>query len=70
MFFYDILIYIPTVEAHVLHLTEVLKILEKQQLYAKRSKCAFGVKQVEYLGHIITRDGVRTDPEKVRSMVE
>lgn len=57
-------------ESHVAHLTEVLKILERQQLYAKRSKCAFGVKQVEYLGHIFTSDGVKTGPEKVRCMVE
>lgn len=45
-------------------------VLEKHLLYTKRSKCAFGVKQVEYLGHIIFGVGVKTDTGKVKSMVE
>ena len=36
----------------------------------KRSKCAFGSSEVEYLGHIVTKDGVRVDPKKVVAMKE
>jgi hypothetical protein len=34
----------------------------------KRSKCAFGVHEVEYLGHIVSQEGVRVDPKKVATM--
>ena len=39
-------------------------------MYVKFSKCTFVEKEVEYLGHIISRDGVRTDPKKVAAIVE
>ncbi|WMV54372.1 hypothetical protein MTR67_047757, partial [Solanum verrucosum] len=55
---------------HVVHLKAVFEVLRKQSLYAKSSKCSFGQSQVEYLGHIITSEGVSTDPSKVRSMSE
>lgn len=70
VFFDDILIYSTDLESHVEHLTQVMQTLEKHKLYAKRSKCAFGVNQVEYLGHIISGEGVKIDPEKIKSMVE
>lgn len=37
---------------------------------AKRSKCDFATKRVEYLGHFIQAEGVSTDPEKVKSVAE
>ena len=46
VFFDDILIYIKTWEEHLKHLDEVLEILEEQSLYAKMSKCEFGMKDV------------------------
>jgi hypothetical protein len=45
------------------------KLLENL-LSAKMSKCEFGVKQIEYLGYLISRDGVATDPEKVKAREE
>ncbi|KAL0361456.1 UNVERIFIED_CONTAM: Transposon Ty3-I Gag-Pol polyprotein [Sesamum radiatum] len=68
VFFDDILIYSKTWSEHLHHLHITLDILRQNQLYAKRSKCDFGQERIEYLGHIITRDGVTTDPRKVDSM--
>ncbi|XP_071714137.1 uncharacterized protein [Rutidosis leptorrhynchoides] len=49
---------------HVYHLELVLETMRRHTLFAKRSKCVFGVLQVEYLGHIISREGVATEPSK------
>jgi len=50
LFFDDILIYNPTFKLHLDHLRNVLETLSANQLLAKKSKCAFGEQQVEYLG--------------------
>ena len=52
------------------HLEEVLKILHDQSLFAKLSKCEFGLKNILYLGHIIGQDGVKVDMEKIRAILE
>nr|XP_027067528.1 uncharacterized protein LOC113693155 [Coffea arabica] len=69
-FFYDILIYSPSLEVHLQQVAKVLNILQEHQLYAKRSKCSFTQTEVEYLGHIISGEGVRADPKKVDSMLK
>ena len=68
VFFDDILVYSPTMEMHVKNVTKVLNILRQHQLYAKMSKCTFAQLQVEYLGHIISAEGVQADPMKVECM--
>ncbi|GJZ81438.1 transposon ty3-I gag-pol polyprotein [Tanacetum coccineum] len=68
VFFDDILVYSPTLEDHVKHLEVVLQALRQNILYAKQSKCVFGTKQVEYLGHLITKEGVATDNSKIEAM--
>ncbi|XP_016495999.2 putative mitochondrial protein AtMg00860 [Nicotiana tabacum] len=55
-------------EDHVLHLRKVLSILRKEQLFAKLSNCSFGQPKVEYLGHIISGEGVSTNPSKIEAM--
>eukprot|EP00253_Pinus_taeda_P010197 PITA_10197 len=55
---------------HVEHVDRVLQLLEDRKLYAKRSKCFFGVQEVEYLGHIISHEGVKVDPRKIRAIKE
>eukprot|EP00253_Pinus_taeda_P002663 PITA_02663 len=48
----------------------VLQLLEEKQLYAKRSKSFFGVQEVEYLGHIVSHEGVKVDPGKIKAIKE
>jgi RNase H-like domain found in reverse transcriptase/Reverse transcriptase (RNA-dependent DNA polymerase) len=68
VFFDDILVYSSDVTTHSSHLAQVLQKLAENQLTAKRSKCEFGVTQLEYLGHIISGEWVAADPKKVEIM--
>jgi hypothetical protein len=70
VFFDDILEYNKTWKEHINHLGQVLSILEKNQFYAKMSKCTFGKEEVEYLGHIISKNGVKVDPNKIKVITE
>ncbi|XP_059078144.1 uncharacterized protein LOC131876700 [Cryptomeria japonica] len=55
-----------TWEDHLRHVEEVLSIMESQSLFAKLSKCEFGLREVLYLGHVISADGVNVHEEKIR----
>ncbi|XP_074297855.1 uncharacterized protein LOC141628647 [Silene latifolia] len=70
VFFDDILVYSPDIESHTVHLRDTLGILRQHQLFAKMSKCSFGVDHVEYLGHIVSAGGVATDPTKIQAMLK
>jgi len=48
----------------------VLKLLEEKQLYEKTSKCFFEVQEVDYLGHIISHEGVKVEPNKIKAIKE
>lgn len=69
VFFDDILVYSKSLYEHVTHLREVLEILKNNKLTAKKSKCSFAQERVEYLGHIISGDGVATNPKKITDVV-
>lgn len=68
VFFDDILVYSPTKELHLQHLKLTLEILRKHQLFLKRNKCQFFSTKIEYLGHIISQEGVSADPSKTKAM--
>jgi hypothetical protein len=68
VFFDDILVYSPSWEAHLLHLCQTLEISAHHHFLVKTSNCVFGQSEVDYLGHIITRDGVKVDSSKIEVM--
>eukprot|EP01018_Ginkgo_biloba_P011642 Gb_37067 [translate_table: standard] len=70
VFFDDILIYNRSRQGHIFHVDKVLQVLEDNQLFAKRSKCEFGKTKVEYLGHVISGEGVRANPKKIQAIRE
>ena len=57
-------------EEHLTHLNQVLSILSANQLFAKESKCQFGVSTVNYLGHVISEEGVAVDQNKIKAVVD
>ncbi|KAI3714818.1 hypothetical protein L6452_21778 [Arctium lappa] len=69
VFIDDILVYSKSETKHEQHLREVLEVLRKKRLYAKFSKCDFWLKEVQFLGHVVTRDGVKVDPSKIEAMM-
>jgi hypothetical protein len=66
--FYDVLIYSKTWTTYLSHVDKVPHLLSQNQLFLKQSKCSFGASNVEYLVHIVGKDGVRVDPNKIESM--
>ena len=70
VFFDDILLYSSSWADHLRHLRAVLSELRHHRLFVKRSKCAFGVASVSYLGHIISEQGVAMDPAKVQAVLD
>ncbi|GJX94873.1 putative reverse transcriptase domain-containing protein [Tanacetum coccineum] len=68
LFIDDILIYSQNKEEHEKHLKIILELLEKEQLYAKFSKCDFWLESVQFLGHVINNKGVHVDPAKVEAI--
>jgi hypothetical protein len=69
VFIDDILVFSRSEEEHEEHLRLVLQKLREHQLYAKFSKCAFWLKEVSFLRHIITDGGIAVDPSKVRDVL-
>jgi hypothetical protein len=70
VFIDDILIYSRIEEEHAEHLRIVLQTLREHNLYAKLKKCDFWLSKVSFLGHIISREGISTDPIKTQDVVE
>ena len=70
VFIDDILVYSKNEEEYKEHLRLVLGKLREHQLYAKFSKCEFWLKEVGFLGHVISGEGIPVDPTKVQSVTE
>ena len=70
VFIDDILIYSQTPEEHERHLIIVLQTLRKHKLYAKMSKCEFWRKEVKFLSHVVSKQGVVVDPAKIEAVMK
>jgi len=64
----DILIYSDNLEEHKQHVKEVLKRLRRHKLYASPSKCYFHWDKIEFLGYIISTNGLQMDESKVQTI--
>ena len=70
VFIDDILIYSKNEQEHEEHLKIFLQVLREQQLYAKFSKCDFFKDKIQYLGHVVSKEGISVDLEKVKAIME
>lgn len=70
VFFNNILIYSCSTQEHLQHLEVVLSELRAHKLYANAKKCMFEQHSVEYLGHIVSVEGVSVDRTKVSTMLD
>jgi hypothetical protein len=70
VFIDDILVYSKSVEEHEEHLRIVFQRLREHQLYAKFSKCKLWIKEVPFLGHVVSPEGITVDPSKVKVVLE
>ncbi|GJS60896.1 putative reverse transcriptase domain-containing protein [Tanacetum coccineum] len=68
VFIDDILIYSKNKKEHEEHLKAILELLNKEELYAKFSKCEFWLPKVQFLGHVIDIQGIHVDPAKIESI--
>lgn len=66
----DLLLFSRSVDEHVVHLREVLGKLREHQLFAKPSKCEFGQEEIAFLGHRVSKAGIKMDPTKVKAVVD
>ena len=64
----DILVFSETFEDHIVHLNEVFTRLSNAKLSLNRKKCHFVKPEVEYLGHIVSSEGIKPNPEKTRAI--
>ena len=64
----DVVIYSPTFEQHLVDLEKVFQALSDAQLTLKASKCCFCRKEMKYLGHVVTPDGIKPDPALVKAV--
>jgi hypothetical protein len=66
----DILIYSKNEEEHAKHLRIMLTRLREHQMYAKFSKCAFWLEEIQFLGHVLSVKGITVNPSKVKDILK
>jgi hypothetical protein len=70
VFFDDILVYSKNMTEHQNHLKQVMIVLMTNSFVANATKCKFGSQQIDYLGHIISGEGVAVDPSKIQCILD
>lgn len=66
----DILIFSSSLQEHVQHVRRVLQRLLENGLFVKTEKCIFHAQSVPFLGYIVSTEGIRMDPDKVKAVVD
>lgn len=66
----DILILSKTFEEHLQHLDKVFSVLQSEGLSVKLKKCQFFQDELKFLGHVISPDGIKPDPDKIKTVDE
>lgn len=64
----DIIVISPSFKAHLRHLVEVFRRLRHAGLRINSEKCNFAVPELRYLGHVVSREGIPTDPAKITAI--
>ena len=70
VFIDNILVYSETEAKHDEHLRIVLRVLREKELFAKFSKCEFWLREVTFLGHVVSAEGIKVDPRKIEAILE
>ncbi|MBW0505190.1 hypothetical protein O181_044905 [Austropuccinia psidii MF-1] len=65
----DIMVFSSSEEEHIKHVTSVLQRLREKNLFAKASKCVFHDSSVEYLGYVVSSDGLKMDSSKAQQIL-
>ncbi|MBW0565145.1 hypothetical protein O181_104860 [Austropuccinia psidii MF-1] len=65
----DLMVFSSSEEEHVKHVPSVLQRLRDNNLFAKASKCVFNASSVEYLGYVVTSDGLKMDSSKAQQIL-
>ena len=68
VFIDDIVAYYKYEEEHAEHLAKLLRFLREHQLYSKLNKCNFLQTEVLYLGHVVSKEGIKVDLKNIRAI--
>jgi hypothetical protein len=68
VFIDDVIVFGNTIDEHASRLSHVLERFDRANLQLQPGKCVFALPQVEYLGYIVSRDGVRASPDKTKTV--
>lgn len=68
LFIDDIIIYSKTKVEHGQHLQLILELLKKEKLYSKFSKCEFRIREVNFIGLVVSKKGIHIDPSKIEGV--
>ncbi len=70
IYIYDILVYSKFVEVHVIHLEFVLQKFKENKLYSNKAKSEFTSLKMDFLGHLLSQEGMKPNPKKIELIKE